>query len=246
MYHTRKRTVARIKFKNQQQFNPSIKEVYFIKNVKYGNKIDSYDYNRVQVTFFSKREDYTKKETGVKHAFSLARARENVYRIAEANIKKHGKYKPIFFTLTSKDQCKDYKTSNKKVKAFIRRINDYLGFSLKYIIVPELHKSGAIHYHGVFYNLPFVDILFFKENLWTYGSVDLQVAKKIKSTSAYIAKYLTKDYKEATPLHTKLYFTARGMLRPETDFTSEKPHGRLRIENIKVGKYYQRIKYKKL
>jgi len=242
-YDTRLQKVKQQKWLQLSTYDTNIKHTYFIKNVRYGAYIESYDYNKVQVAFKSQRVSYEKNLTGEKANFSIQRAREKVYQICEANRGRHGNYREIFFTLTTQDQLTEYKESNKKIKSFIRRLSKHVGHAVKYIIIPELHKSGAIHYHGIFYNLPFIDIKIFRYQLWKEGYVDLQVPRKIRSTSAYIAKYMTKDYQKNTPLHTKLYFTARDMYRPETEFTTEKPVGILKVKDIKIHKNYQKIKY---
>jgi len=220
-----------------------VRNIYYVKNISYGSYIESFDYNKVRISYESSRSSFTKAREGTKREDSLYRARQKVYQIAEANREKHGNFKPIFFTLTTKDQTKDYRESNKKIKGFIRRLSNHVGIKIKYIIVPEKHKSGAIHYHGIFFNLPFVEIRYFRKNIWKHGYVDLQVPKKIKNTAAYLSKYLTKDYKDSIPLHVKTYFTAKGMFRPITTFTNQTPQGKMKIKSIKVGAHYQKITY---
>jgi len=207
-----------------------IKNLYDTKTISYGFYKDYYFYSQIKLSFSNKRADYTKSSSGTKENFSLARARENVYRIAAANVYRHGNFKPIFFTLTTKDQLSEHKISNRKIKSFIRRFNTFLGYKIKYIIIPEAHKSGAIHYHGIFFNMPYVDIIYFKNNIWKHGYVDLQLPKKIKNTSAYLAKYMSKDYSTKTPLNTKLYFTSRGLYRPEISFDYSPVSGKILSE----------------
>lgn len=244
MHYTRRiDNVKRATWRIFRTLGGKIKHVYFVKNISYGENIESFNYNTAQFAFKSDRVSYEKNKTGTKADFSTKRARETVYRLAEANRARHGDFKAIFFTLTSKDQIKDYRESNKKIKGFIRRLSLHVGYGVKYIIVPELHKTGAIHYHGIFFNLPFIEIKFFRYKLWKHGYVDLQIPKKIKSTSAYIAKYMTKSYHAETPLNTKLYFCSRGLFRPETTFTSEQPTGKLKIKDIAICPNYQKITY---
>jgi len=199
-------------------FDDRIIRVYKTKNIYYGLFQDRVEYKKTLVTFTSQRENYKKNRTGTKQDFSLTRARENLYRLITCNVKRHGNFKPVFFTLTTASQVSMFKESNRFIKAFIRRYNNYLGYKIKYVIVPELHKSGAIHYHGVFFNMPYVDVRFFRYQLWKQGYVDLQLPRKIKNVGAYLSKYMTKNYSESTPLHTKLYFTSRGLYRPTVDY----------------------------
>lgn len=68
---------------------------------------------------------------------------------------------------------------------------------LKYIIVPELHKSGQIHYH-MLVDLPYLDDTKYQivKNLWTYGLCDIRSYKNIVGSVFYLTKYLTKNSKE--------------------------------------------------
>jgi len=242
--HTRNKVLTQLQF-NQTQFS-KINKAYFRKSVYYASYIDHYDYNKVKVTQKQTEREYRKATTGTKSTYSLARARERLYRLIECNIGKFGGHKPVFFTLTTKDQLREIKDSNKKIKACIRRVNRYLGYNVKYVIVPERHASSAIHYHGVFFNLPYVDVKFFRHELWGYGYVDLQLPRKIRSVSAYLAKYLTKDTKDNLQLNTKTYFTSRGLLKPIELYDSELPHGIVQIEQLVRLKDGIKTKYKKI
>jgi len=201
----------------------TIKRLYTVKNIYYGSHIESIEYFKIQATFNATRLDYSKNQTGQKKQYSLYRAKDRIFKIIEANIGRHGPYKPIFFTLTTKDQLTDHRASNRKIKELIRRLNVYTNSKIKYVAVPELHESGAIHYHGCFFNLPFIDIQHFYNYLWGYGHVDLQVSKSINSMGAYLAKYITEDFSINTPLHTKTYMASRGLYQQVTVYTTEIP-----------------------
>jgi len=216
-------SLRRAEYKRINSSPTTIKRLYTVKNTYYGSHIDSTEYFKVQATFNSTRLDYSKNQTGQKKQYSLYRAKDRIFKIIEANIGGHGPYKPIFFTLTTKDQLTDYKQSNRKIKELIRRLNLYTNLKIKYVAVPELHKSGAIHYHGCFFNLPFIDIQYFYNYLWGYGYVDLQVSKSINSMGAYLAKYITEDFSVNTPLHTKTYMASRGLYQQVTVYTTDIP-----------------------
>lgn len=223
----------------------NIKRIYLSKQIYYGAYIENYDYTKVKVTFRNERESYCKKATGQKSYYSLARAREKIYRIVEGNIYRHGEYKPVFFTLTYKEGTEDVKQANRDIKAFIRRLNNHVGYSIRYIIVPERHISGLIHFHGVFFNLPFIDIIRFKTDIWKKGYVDLQVPKKIKKVSAYLAKYLSKDVKKNLDKNEKSYFSSRGLRYPQETYDSFTPHDTLTMEQAVPLKNCLKITYKK-
>jgi len=250
----------RAEYKRINSSPSTIKRLYTVKNVYYGSHIESTEYFKVQATFNATRLDYSKAQSGQKKSYSLRRAKDRIYKLIEANIGRFGDYKPIFFTLTTKDQCTEYKQSNRKIKALIRRLNLYTKLEIKYVAVPELHTSGAIHYHGVFFNLPFIDIQYFYNYLWGYGHVDLQVSKSIDSMGAYLAKYITEDFSVNTPLHTKTYMASRGLYTQVDVYTTEIPQyttfkpfiwannriiKRHYVTDIQVRKKYQRYLRKK-
>jgi len=207
-----------IYWKLHASYNERIIRLYDSKTISYGSYIEFYYYQAPKLTFSPQRIYYQKARRGTRKSFSLTRSRESVYRLSEANVYRHGNYKPVFFTLTTKDQCTEYKESNRKIKGLIRRLNHYLGYQVKYLIVPELHEKGGIHYHGIFFNVPYIPVRVFRFDIWKHGYIDLQLPKKIKSVSRYLAKYITKEFSENTPLHTKLYFTSRGLYRPIQEF----------------------------
>jgi len=214
MANTRARIVTKTLL-NVTHFS-KINRVYFLKTVEYGSFIDQYDYHKVRLSFKSDRTNYFKNEKNKKSQRSLNRVRSMIYRIVQGNLEQ--KHKSVFFTLTFAKGKKSLKSSNKTIKSFIRRLKSYLGESPKYIIVPELHKSGNIHYHGVFFGLPYINILDFKNKIWRNGSVDLQLPKQIKSVARYLCKYMTKDTIENLPINQKSYFTSRNLRVPITTF----------------------------
>jgi hypothetical protein len=66
-----------------------------------------------------------------------------------------------------------------------------------YLIVPELHKDGRVHLHGLFSHA--VSKRWYKDNARACGlgyQVDLQEIKRDGGVAAYITKYLTKSVLE--------------------------------------------------
>jgi len=220
-----------------------IRNIYFIKNITYGKYVDTYDYNKVQLSFTTNRSEFGKKKDGQKLQRSLDRTRRMIYYLVEANKQYSKRQKSIFFTLTFKEQTKDLKKASQAIKAFVRRLKQYMPEYPRYIVVPELHKSGNVHFHGVLFNLPFIDILTFKEEIWRNGSVDLQLPRKIKSVARYLCKYLTKDTLENLPLHQKAYFTSRNLIRPHTHLTDEYPSDIIKRLEMSVTKNYIKQKF---
>ncbi len=166
---------------------------------------------------------------------SLNRTVNKIYEYARSN---HWEY---FVTLTFNNKIDryDYVACSKGVKSFIddiRRSNP----NMQYIIVPELHKDGAYHFHGIFSNIPNVKLIdsgiysfgkytWKKENIppnllekcrliynmgrYNYGYSDIQKVENSKKTANYICKYITKELVVATK-GKKRYWASRNLNKP--------------------------------
>lgn len=104
--------------------------------------------------------------------------------------------------------------------------------NFKYLIVPEKHKDGAIHFHALVQNAPFrmkkSNVIQDSRRVWnvlsftygftnaTYLPIDDDDAKD--KAGNYIAKYITK---EMITIHGKhRYFASRNLLKPETYYNA--------------------------
>lgn len=219
-----KNKVSRIKLR--LALKPTeIKEVYYKKGIFYGDFADVTEYKNIQMSHSNKfRESYDKKLETERRSDSLIRAKQNIYRIVHANAFNHGEYKPIFCTLTYKKEQTSLKEARIEFNCFIKRLNYFLQKKVQYICVPEIQKErektygvGVWHFHMVLFNLPFVPVETFK-SLWSFGSVDLQVAQQINDVGAYLAKYLTKDTYDKRLYGQRAYNTSRGVIRPAHTF----------------------------
>lgn len=170
-------------------------------------------YNRPQVVWVSTRVDYTKRqETKTRRSDSISRARERLYDLVQANLNTNHQM-TTFITLTFKENITDISLANTYFKAFIRRLNNYFAFKVKYISVVEFQKRGAVHYHVLFFNLPFFNIHEFEE-LWGHGYTNVQALHNIDNVAAYVAKYLSKETFDSRLVGQKVYFSSRNLLRP--------------------------------
>lgn len=100
----------------------------------------------------------------------------------------------------------------------------------KYILVPELHKSGALHFHGLFSNIqselgaainPHTGKKIVQKgrqvyNLKIYDVGYSTVIKKDNSpkTAYYITKYIKKEMIDNHVLNRKRYWVSRGLKKP--------------------------------
>jgi len=159
------------------------------------------------------REDFTKKKDTERRTDSVYRARERLYDIIEAN---NGQYPnpPIFLTLTFSDNISHLKVANAYFRAFVRKLNRYLDIKSRYVCVPEFQKRGAVHYHVLFFNLPFIHYTTIQE-LWGHGFSRIEKTRHIRNMSAYVAKYLSKDTFDKRLYGQRAFFSSRGLLRSQ-------------------------------
>lgn len=95
------------------------------------------------------------------------------------------------------DACK------RKLKRWLDRQREK-DSNLKYVVVPERHKNGAIHFHGLFENIDSFtlkktkirqenrDVFTMRDWRFGYSNVKLIDSNRLK-VAAYITKYITKD-----------------------------------------------------
>jgi hypothetical protein len=107
----------------------------------------------------------------------------------------------------------DIKYSNNKFRSFIKRLNRHLSSKAEYVAVIEFQKRGAIHYHVIFFNLPYIKK---KElsNLWGRGYIQINRIKHVNNVGSYISKYMGKDLEDERLYGEKCYFCSRGLYKP--------------------------------
>lgn len=115
---------------------------------------------------------------------------------------------------------------------------------LSYLVVPELHKDGAIHFHALLknYNGNLKDtkrttnygFKIFNITGWRAGFSTAVPIKDKEKVSNYVSKYITKDM--ITFANKKRYFCSKGLKRPiryqNTNFFEK-------IKNIKPSYSYK-------
>ena len=97
---------------------------------------------------------------------------------------------------------------------------------LKYILVPELHKSGRIHIHGLFKkcpNLKLVDsgkrkngLIIYNLTNYKYGYTTVSKVQDQEAVSVYVSKYMTKDLIKISGKNT--YWCSKHLLRPQIEY----------------------------
>lgn len=139
----------------------------------------------------------------------LNRAARDLRRIINTNINDKSK----FVTLTFADNVCDLKTANYEFKKFRQRLEYFLDKRIKYSVVVEFQKRGAVHFHTIFFNIPYIknsDL----ENLWGNGFVKINKIDNVDNVGAYVCKYMTKDLADKRLEGNKCYFTSRNLNKP--------------------------------
>lgn len=197
--------------------------------IKSGNVIEVFHYEKGYLKGFTNPErksmgrikDYESEESEANREKSLNRAKANLRRLINAN---HGQYgdhvSSKFLTLTFGENVTDIEVANYEFKKFMQRLNyklfDSKKANLKYVVVPEKQQRGAIHYHVVLFNVPFVDSGLLAE-IWGNGFIKINKIDNVDNVGAYISAYLGKE----DDVHgdwlkgKKSYFSSRGLLKPQ-------------------------------
>jgi hypothetical protein len=154
---------------------------------------------------------------------SVQRSRSAIRKLVHANA---GRWKdrlgnPIpakFLTLTFQENIQNLKEANRFFSKFVQRINymfrDILVEPLQYLCVPEFQKRGAIHYHVILFNFPFVDRVFSKIRTQWKDRFELKTIGQdqgIDRTTAYMSKYISKQQTDGRLYGQKRFFRSRGL-----------------------------------
>lgn len=135
---------------------------------------------------------------------SRSRKKKEIRRLVNSNCIKENKKYCSFFTCTYKDNFQDEFKAREDFNKFIKRLQynypgeekegKWLDFT-QYIWAIERQKRGAIHFHVIFFNCPF---LHWKDytRVWGKGSIDVHELKKARNAGSYVCKYFT-DYDES-------------------------------------------------
>lgn len=129
-----------------------------------------------------------------------------------------------FCTLTYDPQCLDrydYNQIYDKTQTFIRYLRRH---DCQYLLIPELHKDGAVHVHGLISGpLPCVFSGHYddaKRPIYNASGYHLgwsnltRVADQAR-VSSYMTKYVTKELLAAVPFGRRRFWATRGLLRPK-------------------------------
>lgn len=143
----------------------------------------------------------------------------------------------LFFTLTfddSKVDATNYQEARKAVVAWLKYQRERYG-RFGYIFIPELHKSGRIHFHGVTQGFeprlsearhPKSNRLIkrngkqiYNTDNWQRGFSTVSEITDEQKTASYVTKYLTKELMQVpTAFNQPRYLISRGLNKAEIEY----------------------------
>lgn len=166
---------------------------------------------------------------------ALSRARNKIFDLAMCNSWDY------FFTGTldkTKYDRYDLEKYHKDLTKMIRNFNSYHNANIKFLFIPEKHKDGAWHIHGLLSGVPDSELYRFKIGdkmsadivkeisrgkavfNWKrysdkFGFCDLTVPDNRVAINKYITKYVSKElFNSMSELGAHLYYRSRGLYEP--------------------------------
>lgn len=189
--------------------------------VKYGDvyKFIYHKFNSERSGFRLCDDSYYDKDNNTndtKLSNNISRARGRVFELAMCNEWQY------FCTLTLNEDNIDRYNLNLAVKRFGEWVGNYnkkYHTKLKYLLVPEQHKDGAWHFHGLLNNISsdslvknmygYLDLPFFVKR---FGFISLSPIRDHNRTANYITKYVTKTMTATSvELNKHLFYASRGL-----------------------------------
>jgi len=173
-----------------------------------GNIIEVMEYEYPVFQGF-KSNSTGKKENGEKRLNNIQKTEKMLRRLINSNVTETSK----FLTLTYSDNQVDLKQAKTDFKRFIERLKRNYKLVPSYVYVTEFQKRGAVHFHVIFNNLPYIPS---KElsRLWGHGFIKINRITKVDNVGAYICKYMTKSVDDERLQNSDLYGRSRGLKEP--------------------------------
>jgi hypothetical protein len=195
----------------------------YIELKTYQNAIEYGYTNKKQNSFPTHKDDKTRDFSRQISSYrTKRRIRDLVYTNAGNWKDESGRpYKPLFVTLTFAENITDTNQANKRFTSFARSFSDSCfgrvqGRAIKYLNVVEFQKRGAIHYHSVMFNIPFIEQIYDRINAsWGHGFTLIESVNSIDHLANYVAKYVSKEDRDERLDGKKAFFTSRGLLQPK-------------------------------
>lgn len=142
----------------------------------------------------------------------VKRSMINVNRLINSNLGQNKRVTEKFYTFTFKENMQDRQKAISEFNKFIYKLRRKKKKKIDYIATIELQKRGAIHFHVLFFNLPFTDKEEI-ETMWGNGFIKIESIKN-QDVANYIIKYITKDMATGRKQGERRYLHSRGLKKP--------------------------------
>lgn len=181
---------------------------------KYGKS--SHDFDLKLSTLYGDKECFqTEKE-----ASNLARAKSSIREYALCNDWEW------FVTLTLDGTKQDRYHLEEWVKDFgywVGNYNKKFNTKLKYLLIPEQHKDGAWHMHGLFGGVSADSLRLWNDKYFTieyyerrFGFVSMSKIRDTKRIAGYITKYVSKDLDTSeVGMYKHMFYHSFGLKKAE-------------------------------
>lgn len=151
---------------------------------------------------------------------SAKRATVQFRRLVGANLSRVER--PVFASLTYRENMESIEQARKDFKAFARRIQGMFGSSVRYISVFEFQSRGAVHFHVLLWGLPDTIVASERDtrlvaSIWGKGYVDLVLTDGSPKLATYLSKYMSKMFLDQRLAGKKAYISSQNIKRPVDD-----------------------------
>lgn len=193
------------------------KDLHYSDNSEYTKALEKKRLARYDNDF-----DFSQYSKGKAKDFMI-KTKENIYDIANCNEWNY------FITLTyASEKCDRYsfEECSKKARQFMNNYRKRKDNDLKYLLVHEMHKDGAYHFHGLVYlsddstmsdsgkrdkkNRIIYNWLSWKNGFSTVTKID-----NIDACRNYILKYIEKDIDKDYVKGQRRYYYSQNCLKPQ-------------------------------
>ena len=181
---------------------------------------DSVDFESVSYSF---SEEKTQEEKDLEKRRNLWKVRTKIKDYCLSNDFTY------FWTLTFSEDRSDDGLCFKKLSKWLELMRKKYG-RFNYIFIPERHKDGSIHFHGVtggfggsivYSGVKHKGKKVFNCLDWIYGFTTLSRIRSKKKCANYISKYVTKDLDQGiVGKGKKKYWSSRGLRLPVVEYSS--------------------------
>lgn len=139
----------------------------------------------------------------------------------------------MFWTLTFGSKRDSDELCFKRMSNWLEYMKKKYGL-FDYIFIPERHKDGCIHFHGVTGRFKGVmndsgkkerGHIVYNAADWKHGFSTVTVIRDSKKTASYITKYITKELtQEIVGKGKKKYWSSRGLRKPVESYFDYNPY----------------------